>query len=171
QGNVLYAGGFFGSVNGETRNYLAALDATTGAVVPGWDPNPDGAIWALAMGPETVYAAGGYERMNGVPVGSIAALEAVRTDGQRMPLGVLWVSPNPVTSAATLRFALAGTEVVTLAVYDVQGRRVATLLDGAPMSGGEHVVPLRPTGWPVGCYIARLDVEGMTSTRKMVIVR
>lgn len=171
QGNVLYAGGFFGSVNGETRNYLAALDATTGAVVPGWDPNPDGVIWALAMGPETVYAAGGYERMNGVPVGSIAALEAVRTDGQRMPLGVLWVSPNPVTSAATLHFALAGLEVVTLAVYDVQGRRVATLLDGAPMSGGEHVVPLRPTGWPVGCYIARLDVKGMTATRKMVIVR
>ena len=45
QGNTLYVGGFFGSVNGTTRNYLAALDATTGAVMPSWDPNPDGFIW------------------------------------------------------------------------------------------------------------------------------
>jgi len=170
-GNTLYAGGFFGSVNGVTRNYLAALDATTGAVVPEWDPNPDGCIWSLALGPQTVYAGGGYERMNGVPVGSIAALEAVSTDRPRMPLGVLWVSPNPVTSAATLRFALAGATAVSLTVYDVQGRRVTTLLDRAPMSGGEHVVPLCPMGWPAGCYIARLDVEGMTATRKMVIVK
>jgi hypothetical protein len=109
--------------------------------------------------------------MNGVPVGSIAALEAVPTGEPPMPPGLLWVSPNPVTSAATLRFALAGTEVVTLAVYDVQGRRVVTLLDSAPMSGGEHVVPLRPKGWPPGCYVARLDSEGITATRKMVIVR
>lgn len=171
QGNVLYAGGFFGSVNGVTRNYLAALDCTTGAAVHDWDPDPDGFIWSLALGPQTVYAGGAYERMNGVPVGSIAALEAIPTGESRLPPGVLWVSPNPVTSAATLRFALTGATAVTLAVYDVQGRRVATLLDGAPMSGGEHVVPLRPMGWPVGCYIARLDVEGMTSTRKMVIVR
>ncbi|MBI5710259.1 MAG: PQQ-binding-like beta-propeller repeat protein [Candidatus Eisenbacteria bacterium] len=171
QGNTLYIGGDFGSVNGVTRNYLAALDATTGELKDNWDPNPDGFIWALALGPHTVYAAGAYERMNGVPVGSIAALSAIPTNGPRLPSGVLWVSPNPVSSSATLRFALAGAAAVTLAVYDVQGRRVATLLDRSPMSGGEHVVPLPTSGWPVGCYLARLDIEGVTATRKMVVVR
>jgi hypothetical protein len=171
QGNTLYLGGFFGSVNGVTRNYLAALDATTGELVEDWDPNPDGFIWALALGPHTVYAAGAYERMNGVPVGSVAALSAVPSDGPLLPLGVLRVSPNPLSSSATLRFALAGAAGVTLAVYDVQGRRVATLLDRSPMSAGEHVVPLPTSGWPAGCYLARLDIEGVTATRKMVVVR
>jgi hypothetical protein len=171
QGNTLYAGGFFGSVNGVTRNYLAALDATTGAVVPGWDPNPDGIIWAMTLGPQTVYAAGGYERMNGVPVGSIAALNAVPTTSIPPAFGSLTVIPNPVYSSAALRFALAGPASVTLAVFDVQGRRMATLLNGSPLASGEHTVPVATRTWPAGCYLARLEAGGVTTTRKMVALR
>jgi hypothetical protein len=172
QDNLVYIGGDFGSVNGVTRNYLAALDATTGAVVPGWDPNPDGFIWALALGPKTVYAAGAYERMNGVPVGSIAVLRAAGVTGEPSPASrKLAVFPNPVRTGAALRFALSSPAVVTLAVFDVQGRRLATLLSGSPMNAGDHVVPLSTTGWSAGCYVARLEVGGVASTRKMVVVR
>jgi hypothetical protein len=171
QGNTLYAGGDFGSVNGVTRNYLAALDATTGDPIAGWDPNPDGFIWAMALGPRTVYAAGGYERMNGVPVGSIAALSAVPGERPSLPPGTMTVTPNPVTSSATLGFALAGPAPVNLVVYDLQGRRVATLLDRTPMSGGEHNMLVQTSGWPVGCYLARLDAEGNRTTRKLVVLR
>jgi hypothetical protein len=171
QGNTLYAGGFFGSVDGVTRNYLAALDATTGAVVPGWDPNPDGIIWAMTLGPQTVYAAGGYERMNGVPVGSIAAPNAVPTSVAPPSSGTLTVIPNPVYSNAALRFALAGPAPVTLAVFDVQGRRMATLLDGSPLASGEHTVPVATRTWPAGCYLARLEANGVATTRKMVVLR
>jgi hypothetical protein len=171
QGNTLYAGGFFGSVNGSTRNYLAALNATTGTLVENWYPNPDGFIWALALGPHTVYAAGAYERLNGVPVGSIAALSAVPADEAPLPPGMLALSPNPVSYSATLRFSLPSPAVVDLEVYDVQGRRVAKPLDSLPMPAGDHVVPLRTDGWPAGCYLARLDIQGVTSTRKMVVMR
>lgn len=171
QDNTLYVGGFFGSVNGVTRNYLAALEATTGAVVPEWDPNPDGFIWALATAHETVYAGGGYERMNGVPVGSIAALRATPTSTAPPPPGALTVIPNPVYSSATLRFALAGSAPVTLAVYDVQGRRMATLLEGSPLAAGEHAVPVGTIAWPAGCYLARLEANGVSTTRKMVVLR
>lgn len=169
--NTLYLGGFFGSVNGVTRNYLAALDATTGAVVPDWDPNPDGFIWAMTLAPRTVYAAGGYERMNGVPVGSIAALNAVPTSVPPPPSGTLTVIPNPVYSSAALRFALPAPAPVTLAVFDVQGRRMATLLDGSPLAPGEHTVPVGTGAWPAGCYLARLDAGGVSTTRKMVVLR
>jgi hypothetical protein len=171
QGNTLYAGGDFGSVNGVTRNYLAALDASTGALVEDWNPNPDGFIWALAMGPETVYAGGGYERMNGVPVGSIAALDAVPTGTAPARSGALTVIPNPVHSSATLRFALATPAPVTLVVFDVQGRRMATLLNGSPLAAGEHTVPVGTSAWPAGCYLARLEANGVATTRKMVVLR
>lgn len=39
-GDTLFVGGLFGIINGEPRNNLAALDATTGAIDPAWDPNP-----------------------------------------------------------------------------------------------------------------------------------
>jgi hypothetical protein len=171
QGNTLYAGGDFGSVNGVTRNYLAAVDATTGELKEGWDPNPDGFIWALALGARTVYAGGGYERMNGVPVGSIAALSSLPTDSPSPRAGTLKVIPNPVFSSATLRFAVGRPARVTLAVFDVQGRRRATLLNGSPMAAGEHVVPLETSGWSPGCYLARLEVDGQTIARKVVVLR
>lgn len=42
-GNTLYLGGFFTNVNGQTRNRLAALDATTGALLS-WDANAGGEV-------------------------------------------------------------------------------------------------------------------------------
>jgi hypothetical protein len=171
QDNTLYVGGFFGSVNGVTRNYLAALDATTGAVVPGWDPNPDGFIWAMALGPQTVYAGGGYERMNGVPVGSIAALRIPYAESAPRPSGALTVAPNPAYSSTTLRFALAAPAPVTLTVFDLQGRRMATLLDGSPLGAGVHIVPVGTSAWPAGFYLARLEANGVATTRKMVVLR
>jgi hypothetical protein len=171
QGNTLYVGGFFGSVNGVTRNYLAAVDATTGEVVPDWDPNPDGFIWSLALGPKTLYAGGGFERINGIPIGSIAALGAVPIAMAPPRSGSLTLVPNPVFSNATLRFTLASPAPVTLTVFDVQGRRFATLLNRSPMSSGEHTVPLVTSGWPAGCYLARLEANGVAATRKLVVLR
>ena len=41
-GSTVYAGGDFTSIGGQTRNYIAALDATTGAATA-WNPNASGA--------------------------------------------------------------------------------------------------------------------------------
>jgi len=171
QDNALYVGGFFGSVNGVTRNYLAALDATTGEVIPDWDPNPDGFIWSMALGHRTVYAGGGYERMNGVPVGSIAALRMPFTPPAPTPSRRLLVAPNPAYANTTLHFALSAPAPVSLAVFDVQGRRMATLFKNSPLPAGEHAIPLATSTWPVGCYIARLEAPGIASTRKLVVLR
>jgi len=168
---VLYVGGFFGSMNGTIRNYLGALNAATGDVLTDWDPNPDGAIWAIASGPQRVYAAGGYERMKEMPVGSIASLSAASAPRPRIAPGTVLVSPNPVVPSSTLSFALIRPGLASLAVYDIQGRRVATLLHDSPMSAGEHTVALGADSWAAGCYVAKLEVDGRTSTRKLVVVR
>ena len=172
QDSTVYVGGFFGSVNGVTRNYLAALHATTGAVVPEWDPNPDGFIWSMAQGPQTLYAGGGFERMNSVAVGSIAALRMPLTAPapSPVPTRVLIVAPNPASTKATLRFALTAPAPVSLAVFDLQGRRMATLLRNSPLAAGEHAIHLATSAWPAGCYLARLDAPGLSTTRKLVVL-
>ena len=47
-GGRVYLGGSFSNVGGTARTRLAAVDATTGAVVSGFNPRPDAAVASLA---------------------------------------------------------------------------------------------------------------------------
>jgi len=85
-------------------------------------------------------------------------------------------SPNPFNPATEIAFALGGPATVTLEVLDAQGRRVATLLDRETRGGGRHEVAWRGAdarGVPVaaGVYFYRLDADGVTATKKMLLVK
>lgn len=86
-------------------------------------------------------------------------------------------SPNPVTALrTTLRFDLARPGRASVALYDVRGRRVATLVDGA-LPAGRHVAPWNgreTTGRPAanGVYFAELRTDdGTVSTLRFVVLR
>jgi outer membrane protein assembly factor BamB len=64
---------------GQARNHLAALSATTGALLP-WNPNANGQVRALHLGPggATIYAGGSFTTIGGR---SRLHLAAIATDG------------------------------------------------------------------------------------------
>ena len=78
--------------------------------------------------------------------------------------------PNPSRSATTLRFALPAPAVVDLAVYDVRGRRIESVIPGKLQDAGEHEVPLRTSGWPAGFYFCRLQIGETSIARKFVVL-
>ena len=78
--------------------------------------------------------------------------------------------PNPVRDATTVRFTLPHAADATLAVYDVIGRRVATLVDGA-LAAGDHEATFRTAGLPSGVYVARLAAGPHRATTRLVVVR
>lgn len=84
-------------------------------------------------------------------------------------------SPNPARGNVALRFTLPVAGRASLAIFDVTGRRVATLLDGALPAGAHESVWQgtdgngRPAG--AGLYFARLDVGGRALARRVVMVR
>ena len=80
-------------------------------------------------------------------------------------------APNPVQAGTRIGYTLGASGPVTLAIFDLQGRRVATLLDHQPQPAGEHSVTFNTAGWPVGCYLYRLDLGSLAFTRKMLLVR
>jgi subtilisin family serine protease len=87
----------------------------------------------------------------------------------------LIVTPNPARSAATLRFSLPGAGWVAVHVYDVAGRHVRTLADGA-RSAGTHAVTWdalgdRGTPAPPGVYFLRVSLGDTVVVRKVTLVR
>ena len=81
-GGTVYLGGYFhgsDSINanatGVTRNYLAAVDATT-AVATSWDPNANNIAFALAVSGEDVVAGGYFSSLGGVARNNVAAINA-----------------------------------------------------------------------------------------------
>ncbi len=78
------------------------------------------------------------------------------------------VHPNPSTDAATVAFDLVASADVSLAVYDVLGRRVALVIDGRT-AAGSHAETIETSGLPSGVYVVRLDVDGQTQTRRFTV--
>ena len=81
--------------------------------------------------------------------------------------------PNPFAGMTHMDFGLPQAAPVKLAVYDVSGRLVRTLINGE-LSAGEHSVQWDRTqadGTPVpgGLYFYRLETPTQVMTRKMIV--
>jgi plastocyanin len=84
-------------------------------------------------------------------------------------------SPNPFNAATQIEYSLDKDGFVQLAVYNILGQEVATLIDGF-QPGGLHTVTWdgrndHGNETPSGIYFARLTTLGVMMTRKMVLLR
>jgi hypothetical protein len=77
RGSSIYVGGQFSSIGGQgvQRNYIAALDLSTGEATS-WNPSADATVNAIAVLGSTVYAGGYFNNIGGQPRNYIAALDA-----------------------------------------------------------------------------------------------
>ena len=71
----------------------------------------------------------------------------------------------------TIPFALPRTADVTLAVYDLLGRKVATLIDGERKPAGPHAIRWNAAGRPAGVYLYKLIADGTVKAGRMVLVK
>lgn len=104
---------------------------------------------------------------------AVTAVEPAPREAPRAALGPAW--PNPFHRVTRVAFEAARPARVRLAVYDVGGRLVATLLDGA-VTAGRHAAEWngrdsrgREAG--SGVYFARLESPAGVEMRKLVLAR
>ncbi len=64
KGNILYAGGYFTSVNNQARNYITAVNKTTGVLQP-WDPGTDGRVTGIQHKDSLIIITGEFTRAGG----------------------------------------------------------------------------------------------------------
>ncbi len=83
--------------------------------------------------------------------------------------------PNPFNPSTVIRFELPAARAATLSVYDVTGRRVATLVAGFLAAGGHEVSwdGRNEAGRTVasGVYVYRLDAGDVQVSRRMLLVK
>ncbi|MGH7595205.1 MAG: T9SS type A sorting domain-containing protein [bacterium] len=79
--------------------------------------------------------------------------------------------PNPFNPSTTIRFSLPNRERVTLKVFDVLGREVATLVDHEVLTAGHHARSWEANNATSGVYFYRLVAGDFQETRKMILTR
>jgi len=78
--------------------------------------------------------------------------------------------PNPFNPTTVIRISLPKRERAKLIVYDVTGRQVRVLSDGA-LDAGEHQFLFDGSGIASGVYFARLEAGKDVRTKKLVLIR
>jgi hypothetical protein len=78
----------------------------------------------------------------------------------------LTIEPNPVTTAATIRYALPEAGIVGLKLYDPCGRLVRVLAEGR-RAAGVHAAALQPERLRPGAYVLRLDAGSRHLVRRL----
>lgn len=78
--------------------------------------------------------------------------------------------PNPFNPTTNIPVSLGRDSHMRLTVYDLRGRLVRTLKDGA-MWAGDHVFTFRGDGLSSGAYICRLETPEGISTQRITLVK
>jgi hypothetical protein len=82
--------------------------------------------------------------------------------------------PNPFNPSTVISYQLPVNSQVTLKVYDMLGREVATLVNGE-MKAGSYSVPFNTSkgtlGLSSGVYVYRLEAGSFISTKKLLLMK
>jgi hypothetical protein len=78
--------------------------------------------------------------------------------------------PNPFNPSTVISYRLPVTSFVTLKVYDILGREVATLVNEEKPSG-EYEVEFDGSALPSGIYFYQLKAGEYSETRKMILLK
>ena len=78
--------------------------------------------------------------------------------------------PNPFNPETKLTFALPEAGNVSLIIYDIQGREVVRLADGFRLAG-IYETTFDASGLSSGIYFARLQADGFSHTRKLLLIK
>ncbi|MDX2128160.1 MAG: T9SS type A sorting domain-containing protein [Chloroherpetonaceae bacterium] len=78
--------------------------------------------------------------------------------------------PNPFNPATTIRYSVPSVENVSLKIYDVLGREVATLVN-TRQTAGNYSVTFNAANLSSGVYFYRLQTGSFSTTRKMMLIK
>jgi N-acetylneuraminic acid mutarotase len=186
QGNV-YVGGAFTRAGGVSANNVARFDPQANswsALGTGANNGVGGITSTISVGVNTfavdrqgrVYVGGNFTTAGDVVSAYIArwnsAASRIEQISADVPKTFLLEQnyPNPFNPSTTIRYQLPVASEVKLEVYDVLGKKVATLVSERQAAGYYQYV-WNANGLTSGVYFYRLQAGGFVETKKMMLVK
>jgi hypothetical protein len=116
------------------------------------------------------------DRILRVPAEEESAGTAQPEETKEPAVTMLWdPRPNPAREGVTLRFSVSRRAPARLDIFDVQGRRVATLVNGVLEPGPRELswdrVDLSGNRAKGGVYFVRFEAEGRRFTYRLAMLR
>jgi hypothetical protein len=162
----VYVGGFFNNVGGSPRNYLAALDVSTGTALSGWVCNANNSVTALACHGNTLYVGGyfaGNNSLGGAARNRFASVHA--TLGTVFPVWNTSVDNGYINAfarsgdlllAGGTFYTLNGVSRNFLSAWEVQYEDESTGTDAAAATGADDALLVfpNPTHGPLTVRLA-----------------
>ncbi len=166
-------------VHGDARRFPVAINAVYPLTVA-WEINDAAGEFALISGEVTTTLASSGSMVLASPSSSGLVLTSTGT-GVPATFALDQNYPNPFNPTTTINYALPGDAFVSIKVYDILGRELATLVNEIQKTGYRNVQwnGLNAWGMPVatGVYFYRIDVKStagdanFTSIKKMMLVK
>lgn len=79
-------------------------------------------------------------------------------------------NPSIFTNSAVIRFLVERSEYVSLKLYDVQGRKIAVLLEQR-LDAGSHEVAIDAAGLPRGAYFYELKTPTAAISKPIILIK
>jgi len=179
----------------ESKGSIQNCGGTTGTIIP-VNPSGDrrfifnsGALdFVVYPGDTQKIVVGGFTAIGSNNLNSIVNLKALSSIAQRVYDSIFTLSvvniatevpgkyslgqnyPNPFNPSTVVRFQLSVVSNVVLKVYDVMGREVQTLVNER-LQAGTYETTFDGSGLSSGVYFYKMETEGFTETRRMLLIK
>ncbi len=107
---------------------------------------------------------------NGYPYLAPAKLTFVEGSTPPKTFSLAQNFPNPFNPTSTIRYELSANSFVTLKIYDILGREVATLVNER-QTFGSHSITFNAGSLPSGVYIYKLEAGTFTAAKKLLLLK
>jgi hypothetical protein len=179
-GNEVVVGGAFTQAGGVSANNVARFNTQTNtwsSLGTGSSNGVNGGgVYALAVVGNEVYVGGFFTSAGGVSANGVARWNSGTSRVEQLsptaPKTFLLEQnyPNPFNPSTTIRYQLPVASEVKLEVYDVLGKKIATLVNER-QSAGSYQVVWNASGLSSGTYFYRLQAGTFVETKKMIMVK
>ncbi len=79
--------------------------------------------------------------------------------------------PNPFNPTTNIKFGLPKGSFVTLKIYDMLGKEVATLVNNLNLAAGNYTYDFNAVNVPSGIYFYKLSAGDFTDVKKMTLIK
>ncbi|HMQ98913.1 MAG TPA: T9SS type A sorting domain-containing protein [Ignavibacteria bacterium] len=78
--------------------------------------------------------------------------------------------PNPFNPVTNIKFSIPRSSFVKITVFDITGKEIAKIVN-ENMNAGTYTVDFNASNLATGVYLYRIDAEGFTDVKKMMLIK